>query len=42
MWKNNAQPCCATCNRLRSKQFTVDETHAMVDVIIKLRQTHMD
>lgn len=35
---NNVQSCCAICNRLRSNLFTVEETHAMVDAILKLRE----
>lgn len=35
----NVLPCCGTCNRVRSNQFTVKETYVMVQSLLTYRRT---
>ena len=37
--KENVIPCCGSCNRVRSDVFTVEETKAAVEAILRLRNT---
>lgn len=35
---DNVLPCCTTCNQTRSDKFTVEETQALIEAVLKLRQ----